>query len=103
MKRKGNLYKDICKIENIMSVFKEVCRNTRNKRKVAKYKEFKCINIFRLYNILTSKNYMPKKPTTFIIYEPKERRIESQAMDDKLINHLVSRFILYPAIFRLLN
>ena len=88
----------MCKIENIMQVFNEICRNTRNKRKVAKYKEQKCINIFRVYNILKSKSYIPSEPFVFTIYEPKERRIESQTMEDKLINHLVSRYILYPSI-----
>ncbi len=98
MKRKNNLYNEMCKIENIMQVFNEVCRNTKNKRKVARYKEHKCINLFRVYNILISRSYVPSKPFVFTIYEPKERRIESQTMEDKLINHLVSRYILYPAI-----
>lgn len=98
MKRKDNLYQEMCKIENIIPVFNEICRNTRNKRKVARYKESKCANIFRAYAILTSKSYIPSKPFVFTIYEPKERRIESQPMEDKLINHLVSRYILHPAI-----
>jgi hypothetical protein len=34
----------------------------------------------------------------FTIYEPKERRIVSQNIHDKIINHLVSRYILYPSI-----
>ena len=41
LKRKGNLYKEICKIENITKVFEEVCRNTKNKRKVGKYRRIK--------------------------------------------------------------
>ena len=41
MKRKGNLYKEICKIENITKAFEEVCRNTKNKRKVGKYRRIK--------------------------------------------------------------
>ena len=98
MKRKNNLYKDIYKLDNIMKAFDEICKNTRNKRKVYRYKEYKCRNIFRVYNILKSKSYIPGKPFVFKIYEPKERRIESQTMEDKLINHLVSRYILYPAI-----
>lgn len=98
MKRKDNLYQEMCKIENIIPVFNEICRNTRNKRKVARYKESKCANIYRAYAILTSKSYTPSKPFVFTIYEPKERRIESQPMEDKLINHLVSRYILHPAI-----
>ena len=98
MKRKNNLYKDTYKIENIIAVFNEICRNTRNKRKVEKYKEFKCINVYEAYEILSTKSYKPGKPHVFTIYEPKERVIESQSMVDKLINHLVSRYILYPAI-----
>ena len=34
----------------------------------------------------------------FIIYEPKRREIVSQGVQDKIINHLVARHILYPAI-----
>lgn len=34
----------------------------------------------------------------FTIYEPKERRIVSQSIHDKIINNLVSRYILYPSI-----
>ncbi len=43
MKRMGNLYKNICKIENIMAAYDEVCRNTRNKSRVDKYKEYRCL------------------------------------------------------------
>lgn len=98
MKRKNNLYNEICKIENIMSAYSEVCKNTKNKRKVNRYKEFKCINIFKIYNILTNKAYEVGKPFIFTIREPKVRRIVSQSMQDKVINHLVSRCILYPSI-----
>ena len=45
MKRKGNLYKNICKFDNILSAYNEVCKNTRNKRRVANLKEYKSIYI----------------------------------------------------------
>lgn len=98
MKRKNNLYNDICKMENIQSAFNEVCRNTKNKRKVRNYKEYKCIYLSRIYNILNEKRYVVGKYNVFTIYEPKERRIVSQSLQDKIINHLVSRYILYPAL-----
>lgn len=98
MKRKSNLYSDICKLENIMQAYDEICRNTRNKKKVCRYKEHKCRNIFRVYDILNKRSYEPGKPYVFKIYEPKERIVESQTMEDKLVNHLVSRYILYPAL-----
>ena len=98
MKRKGNLYQDIYIFENIISAYNEVCRNTKNKRKVAIFKEYKCIYVSRIYNILRSKTYTPGPYNIFTIYEPKKRRIVSQNLLDKVINHLVSRHILYPAL-----
>lgn len=98
MKRKNNLYQNMCNMENIMNAFNEVCKNTKNKRKVKSYKEYKCVYISRIYNILVNKEYKVGKYTVFTIYEPKERRIVSQNLQDKIINHLVSRQILYPAL-----
>ena len=54
--------------------------------------------ISRIYSILKEKRYEVGIPTVFTIYEPKERRIISQSMQDKVINHLIARHILYPAI-----
>lgn len=98
MKRKGNLYKNICKIENIESAYKEVCKNTRNERKVFNMKQYKSIYISRVYNVLNNKQYKVGPYNKFIVYEPKERLIVSQGIHDKIINHLVARYILYPAI-----
>ncbi len=98
MKRKSKLYDNICKFENIESAYDEVCKNTKNKNKVANFREYKCLYISRIHNILENKRYIPGPYNEFTIYEPKERKIVSQNMQDKIINHLVARFILYPAI-----
>lgn len=98
MKRKTNLYQEICKLENITSAFNEVCQNTKNKKKVERFREYKCLYISRIHNILVNKSYKVGKYNIFTIYEPKERTIISQNMTDKIINHLVTRQILYPAI-----
>lgn len=98
MKRKDNLYNDIYRIENIMKAYDEVCRNTKNKRKVNAFKEYKCIYISRIYNTLKNRTYKVGPYNVFKIYEPKERRIVSQNMFDKTINHLVARHILMPAL-----
>ena len=98
MKRKNNLYNNMCSIKNIEEAFNEVCRNTRNKRKVELFKEYKCTYISRIYNILKNREYKTGKYNIFTIYEPKKRTIVSQNMQDKVINHLVTRQILYPAI-----
>ena len=98
MKRKSNLYCDTYDMNNILSAFNEVCLNTKNKRKIANYKQYKCIYLTRIYNTLKNRDYVVGPYNVFTIYEPKERRIVSQSIHDKIINHLVSRHILYPAI-----
>ena len=98
MKRMRNLYNNICKIENIVDSYKEVCKNTRNKARVENLKQYKSIYISRIYNMLNNKSYEVGPYNKFIIYEPKKREIVSQNVQDKIVNHLVARFILYPAI-----
>ena len=98
MKRMSNLYENIYKIENIMQAFDEVCKNMKNKKKVNSYKDFRCVYISRIYNDLKYKNYKVGPYNEFTIYEPKERKIVSQGIYDKIINHLVARYILMPAL-----
>ena len=98
MRRFGYLYENIYKFDNILSAYNEVCKNTRNKRRVANLKEYKSVYITRVHNILESKTYTVGPYNKFIIHEPKKREIVSQGVQDKIVNHLVSRHILYPAI-----
>ena len=98
MKRKNNLYENTYKMENILEAYNEVCRNTKNKRKVRNYREYKCIYISRIYETLKNRTYEVGPYNVFTIYEPKERRIVSQGLHDKVINHLVSREILMPSV-----
>mgnify|MGYP006955109434 CR=1 FL=1 len=98
MKRLRNLYQNMYKFENIKSAFDEVCSNTRNKKKANKFKELECINIFKVYSVLKNRIYKPGPYYRFEIYEPKKRKVVSQTMFDKLINHLVARQVLMPSI-----
>lgn len=98
MKRYSNLYKNICNIKNIEASFNEVKKNTRNERRVFNMKQYKSYYISTVYNLIVNKNYSVGPYNKFVIYEPKERIIVSQNIIDKIINHLVARYILYPAI-----
>ena len=98
MKRYSKLYKNIYDLKNIEEAFKEVRKNTRNERRVYNMKQYKAYYINTVYNMLSTHTYQVGKYNKFIIYEPKERLIVSQNIIDKIINHLVARYILYPAI-----
>lgn len=98
MKRFNNLYENIYKTENIKACYYEVMRNTKNKRQVYKLQN-NAENVIRtIYEELKDERYVVGKYNVFIIYEPKQRTIVSQGMKDKIVNHLIAREILYPAI-----
>ena len=98
MKRKNNLYNNICDFQNILHSFNEVRKNTNNKRRVFNMTQYKSVYIKRVYETLINKNYSVGSYIKFTITDPKERLIVSQNIHDKIINHLVARFILYPAL-----
>lgn len=81
-----------------MKCFDEMCRNTKNKNKVNNFINYKAIYISRAYHDLKNKTYQVGKYNVFYIYDSKKRRIVSQNMYDKLVNYLVSRYILYEAL-----
>ncbi len=62
-------------------------------------KQYKSLYISRVYSTLINKEYKVGSYNKFIIHEPKERLIVSQSIHDKIINHLIARYILYPVIF----
>ena len=98
MKRKNNLYQNTYKMENISEAYNEVCSHIRNRKKASNYKEYKCIYISRIYETLKNKTYEVGPYNVFFLFLPKKRRIVSQSLHDKVINHLVSREILMPSV-----
>lgn len=98
MKRLGFLYENICDIEHISEMYSEICKNIKGEKKKEFLKENKLIYISRIYSTLKSKSYTVGKCSVFTIYEPKKRRIVSLNLHDKIINHLVSKYIIFPAI-----
>ena len=94
MKRVNNIYYKICDVDNIMKFEHVVSVNTSNKKKVEKFQEHYVENIYKIRDILMSKNYIPGEYNIFFIHEPKLRLIMSNNIQDKIINHLVAYYLL---------
>ena len=94
MKRKTNLYNEICKLDNIIFMTNMVCKNSKNKKKVNTFEKYKIEHIVNIKNRLDSKNYIPNNFNIFMISDPRVRIIMNQSLEDKIINHLVSHHVL---------
>lgn len=96
LKRLDNLYDRICDIDNINYIYHEISNRINNKSKLEHLKEYRCFYISKIYSMLKSEKYLVSPYNVFTIYEPKKRRIVSLSLQDKIVNHLVSTFIILP-------
>ena len=94
MKRSNNLYKEICDLNNIISMTNKVCTRVRNKNKIDKFELYKMEHVYNIYKRLNSKNYNFNKYNIFMITDPKARIVMAEEIEDKIINHLVAKYIL---------
>lgn len=75
MKRKGNLYNQICSIENLRLADQIAQRGKQDQYGVKLHNRKRESNIFLLHESLLNKTYKTEGYSTFKIYEPKEREI----------------------------
>ena len=95
-------YDDILDYYKINIIYKKIVSRTKHKQKLINYEFFKYSNFIYLYDKLKSRIYTHGKYNIFLIKEPKHRIIMSENLNDKIVNHLVSHFLLYPLIDHLL-
>lgn len=91
-------YDEIVSISKIKKVYKNIYSNTCHKEKLIKFELVYTSNITKIYNTLLNRHYNHLKYNIFIIKEPKYRIIMSELMYDKIINHLISKYVLIPSL-----
>jgi len=95
-------YNVMLDINKIKSTFYKIVLNTKHRDKLYNFKLFYTMNITNIYEILKNKTYKHDKYNIFLIKDPKYRVIMSEKIKDKVVNHLLSDFILKPLIEPLL-
>lgn len=94
MKRVSNIYYKVYDIDNINKMCDLVCSKVKNKEKVERFMLYKSEHIINIRNKLMSKNLDFTKYNIFFITDPKCRVIMAQSIEDKIINHLISKYLL---------
>ena len=94
MKRVSNIYYKVYDIDNISRMCDLVCSKVRNKEKTEKFMLYKPEHIINIRNKLISKNLNFSRYNIFLITDPKSRVIMSQSIEDKVINHLIAKYLL---------
>lgn len=96
MKKSNNIYLDILKYENLLKQFYRIKSSCRNKKMIYNFEINLNQNVLTILKKLYNKNYIYSKYRIFIICKPKYRIIMSENMPDKMVNHLISEYVLLP-------
>lgn len=98
MKRVNNLYDKMCSYENLKEIYRVIKCKCKNYNHLTNYDVYENINLYDILIKLYLREYNFKKYHIFLISEPKYRLIMSECIEDKIVNHLISRHILIPAL-----
>lgn len=98
MKRINNLYDDMCTYGNLKDVYNVIKCKCKNYRSLVEFDVCKNINLYNILVKLYLREYDFQRYHIFLISEPKYRLIMSECIEDKIVNHLISKYILLPAL-----
>ena len=90
----GKVYDEMLKYEHAKSMFYKIKRNCKNKQAIYEYNLYLNSNLYRILELLYLHKYKFSRYRIFMIRDPKFRIIMSENINDKLVNHLVSKYIL---------
>lgn len=90
MKRYGNIYNEICSIENLKLADLKARKGKSTQHGVQAHDKKREENIKKLHEMLMNKGYKTSKYSTFIIHEPKEREIfVLPYFPDRILHHAI--------------
>ena len=98
MKKSYVSYDTLVDYNKILDSYKLIVKNTEHKDKLFKYNLFLASNLVSIYNSLKDFKYHHGKYNIFLIKDPKYRVIMSENLTDKIVNQMVSEYILKPAL-----
>ncbi|MDY4858325.1 MAG: hypothetical protein SO167_01330, partial [Bacilli bacterium] len=98
MKRISNLYDKMISYSNILFIFNKIKNRCHNKNKLIKFIRHKNCYLIDILEKLKSNTYNFSNYHIFLIHEKKYRIIMSETISDKIVNQLVSYFILIPSL-----
>jgi retron-type reverse transcriptase len=89
MKTRKNLYPKIYDIKNLVLAWKRARKGKTKKEYVIEFEKNLGINLRALHNELKFQTYAPKQLRTFILRDPKTRKISKSDFRDRVIHHVL--------------
>lgn len=95
MKRHGHLFERAFSRDNLLAAFQDAARHKRAKRACFQFERRLAFHLDRLHAALHDGSYRPQPYYSFMVYEPKARRIYAPSFADLVVQHAIYR-VVYP-------
>src|SRR3989344_3836222 len=89
----SNLYSEIYKISNLILAWRKARKGKTRKDYVREFERGTVRNLIELQKELKNQTYQPKPLKTFILRDPKTRKISKSAFRDRVIHHALINII----------
>ena len=99
MRRVGYLFEQAFTPENLYQAYVDASRHKQGKRACFQFSRRLGWNLDQLYRALQDGTYRPQPYYTFMVYEPKPRRIFAPSFGDLVVQHAIYR-VVYPLFNR---
>lgn len=87
MKTFTRLYKEICSYSNLELAFRNARKGKTQKAYVIEFEANKEANLLALQQSLINQTYSPEPLKSFIVRDPKTRKISASAFQDRIVHH----------------
>jgi len=88
-----DLYSEVISLKNLILAWKKARKGKTKKYYVKEFEENLAYNLKILYNELKTQTYKPKPLETFILRDPKTRKISKSDFRDRIVHHTLVRII----------
>jgi len=93
MKTYNHLYPQIASFANLDEAWRKARRGKRTKEAAARFEQNAEGELFQLERELLAHTYRPGPYRTFIIYDPKQRKISAAPFRDRVVHHALCNVI----------
>lgn len=93
MENEKELYLKIYNMSNLLLAYRKARKGKTKKEYVIEFERDVIGNLYQLQKELIEENYLPRSLVTFIIRDPKTRKISKSAFRDRIIHHALIKII----------
>jgi len=93
MTENKDIYSEIISLKNLILAFKKARKGKTKKDYVLEFEENIAYNLKVLYDELKNQTYNPKPLKTFVVRDPKTRKISKSEFKDRIIHHSLCNII----------